>query len=81
MDPWISKAETALRTGQPNLAMLYMRRGLSESRGGRSWLASYDLSMALGQFGRAFLRAWQTSGADAANQVAYALAGPAKAAA
>lgn len=29
MAEWIKKAEHALRTGQPGLAILYMRRGLS----------------------------------------------------
>jgi hypothetical protein len=32
MDPWIAKALAALRTGQPNLAMLYMARGLEVAR-------------------------------------------------
>ena len=30
MTEWVAKAEKALRTGQPNLAVLYMRRGLSK---------------------------------------------------
>jgi hypothetical protein len=30
MTGWVAKAEAALRTGQPNLAKLYMRRGLTE---------------------------------------------------
>jgi hypothetical protein len=41
---WIQRAERALRTGQPNLAMLYMRRGISESAEGRAWLAWTDFS-------------------------------------
>lgn len=28
MAEWIRRAEKALRTGQPGLALLYMRRGL-----------------------------------------------------
>lgn len=31
MDQWIAKAVAALRTGQPRLAELYMRRGLAEA--------------------------------------------------
>jgi hypothetical protein len=31
MNDYIRRAEHALRTGQPNLAMLYMRRGLTEA--------------------------------------------------
>jgi len=73
MDQWIAKAEAALRTGQPRLAMLYMRRGLSGSRAGRVWLARHDLTNTL----RAFWRAFETG--DAADlQRAYALAGPSK---
>lgn len=52
MGPWMTKAETALRTGQPRLAELYMRRGLSESRAGRSWLARRDFVEALESTGR-----------------------------
>jgi hypothetical protein len=38
----VARAEQALRTGQPGLAVLYMRRGLSESAAGRDWLAWHD---------------------------------------
>jgi hypothetical protein len=38
----VARAEHALRTGQPNLAVLYMRRALSESPEGRAWLAFHD---------------------------------------
>lgn len=31
MTYYIRRAEHALRTGQPNLAVLYMRRGLAET--------------------------------------------------
>jgi hypothetical protein len=44
---YIGRAEHAIRTGQPNLAMLYMRRDLSESPGGRIWLAWYDMKRAV----------------------------------
>lgn len=39
---YIAKAEHALRTGQPRLAELYMRRALSESEAGQRWLARFD---------------------------------------
>ena len=74
MDQWIAKAEAALRTGQPRMAELYMRRGLSESPGGRFWLSGYDLWMAAGEF-RAKLRLIYGPPMD---QVSYALAGPSK---
>jgi hypothetical protein len=32
MTEWVKRAEKALRTGQPNLAELYMRRGLEVAR-------------------------------------------------
>jgi hypothetical protein len=44
---YVSRAEHALRTGQPNLAVLYLRRGISESARGRAWLARYDLGTAM----------------------------------
>lgn len=40
----IARAERALRTGQPNLAGLYMRRAISETADGRAWLAWEDFS-------------------------------------
>jgi hypothetical protein len=43
----ISKAEKAIRTGQPNLAMIYMRRDLSDSPQYRAWLARFDYGQAL----------------------------------
>lgn len=42
MDHHIQRAEHAIRTGQPNLAMTYMRRRLSDSPEGRAWLARRD---------------------------------------
>lgn len=42
MTDLIQRAERALRTGQPNLAMVYMRRGLEETADGRAWLAWTD---------------------------------------
>jgi lipoprotein NlpI len=59
MDPWIAKAEHALRTGQPNMAELYMRRGLSESAVGRAWLARYDFGQALTAAGRELTRIYR----------------------
>ncbi|WAB09164.2 hypothetical protein SEA_EESA_54 [Arthrobacter phage Eesa] len=47
----MKKAEHALRTGQPRLAELYMRRGLSESPEGRAWLARRDTLAALAAVG------------------------------
>lgn len=35
MTEYVKRAEAALRTGQPRLAALYMRRGLAESPAGR----------------------------------------------
>lgn len=34
MEPWIKRAEHALRTGQPRLAELYLRRGLEVGSAG-----------------------------------------------
>ena len=42
MNDYMTKAIRAINTGQPNLAMLYMRRGLSDSEEGRHWLAWFD---------------------------------------
>jgi len=58
MEPWIGKAETALRTGQPRLAELYMRRGLAESPSGRSWLAWRDFRDALADLGLSMAYGW-----------------------
>lgn len=44
MNEYIRRAEHALRTGQPNLATLYMRRGLSETFEGQCWLVWYDFN-------------------------------------
>lgn len=55
---WTKKAEQALRSGQPRLAELYMRRALSESPEGRAWLARRDLLAALEAVGVELL-AWQ----------------------
>ncbi|UXE05407.1 hypothetical protein SEA_RENNA12_56 [Arthrobacter phage Renna12] len=52
MEHWVKKAEHALRTGQPRLAELYMRRGLQESPAGRAWLARRELEAALNEYGR-----------------------------
>lgn len=70
MDQWIAKAEAALRTGQPRLAELYMRRGLSESPGGRLWLGWFDLLETI--------RAVRRTYGSPMDQMAYALAGPSK---
>lgn len=42
MTDYVKRAEKAIRTGQPRLAELYMRRALIESEPGRRWLARYD---------------------------------------
>jgi hypothetical protein len=42
MNEYIRRAEHALRTGQPNLAVLYMRRGLAETPEGQIWLIWHD---------------------------------------
>lgn len=47
MSPWISRAEHALRTGQPNLAILYMQRGISTTPQGRSWLRRHEFAEGL----------------------------------
>lgn len=44
---YIGRAEKAIRTGQPRLAMLYMRRALSETPEGRMWLAWFDIRAAV----------------------------------
>lgn len=44
MGDYVARAEKALRTGQTNLAVLYMRRGISETAAGRSWLAWHDFA-------------------------------------
>jgi hypothetical protein len=80
MDPWITKAEHALRTGQPKLAELYMRRGLSESPAGRSWLAWRDFTATLTKTGRAVVDVFRQAGLlDDPPRTSYALAGPPKA--
>jgi len=87
MTEWIRRAEKALRTGQPRLAELYMRRGLSESPGGRLWLAGHDAAEALAAFVRALglaLEPWQWAILDrwartGEVQTDFALAGPSKA--
>lgn len=48
MDRYLKAAEHALRTGQPNLAVLYMRRGLSENPEGLTWLIWHDFRRAVG---------------------------------
>lgn len=53
MAEWIRRAEKALRTGQPRLAELYMRRGLAESAAGRSWLFWHDFWGAVDRLGGA----------------------------
>lgn len=57
MSPWMDKAIHALRTGQPRLAELYMRRGLRDNPQGARWLRRLDyadatrtLAEGLGQF-------------------------------
>jgi hypothetical protein len=52
---YVTRAEKALRTGQLQLAELYMRRGLSESAEGRRWLRRFD-------FGRDVARMARESG-------------------
>jgi hypothetical protein len=59
MNPWIAKAEHALRTNQPRLAELYMRRGLREDPNGRLWLFWYDFNAALQSVGRTISAVWQ----------------------
>jgi hypothetical protein len=59
MEQWIKRAENALRTGQPRLAELYMRRGLSESPPGRAWLARYDFGQAMTEAGRELTRIYR----------------------
>jgi hypothetical protein len=59
MTEYVRRAEAALRTGQPRLAELYMRRGLSESAGGRAWLARYDFGRALTAAGRELTRLYR----------------------
>lgn len=41
MAEWIRRAEKALRTGQPGLALLYMRRGLAEPPAPGPWGAAW----------------------------------------
>jgi hypothetical protein len=80
MEPWIAKAEHALRTGQPRLAELYMRRGLSESASGRYWLAWRDFMAALFNTGNVVIDALRAAGLmDDPSRPDYALAGPSKA--
>jgi hypothetical protein len=59
MDTWVQKAEHAFRTGQPRMAELYMRRGLSESPHGRAWLARYDFGQAMTEAGRELTRIYR----------------------
>lgn len=82
MDTWISKAEHAFRTGQPRLAELYMRRGLSESPAGRSWLAWVDFMEALTRARETILTAARAAGLldDTLTAMDVVLAGPARAA-
>lgn len=54
MDIYVRRAEHALRTGQPNLAMLYMRRGLSETLEGQTWLIWHDFRMGVAYAARTF---------------------------
>jgi hypothetical protein len=80
---YVKRAEHALRTGQPRLAELYMRRGLSESAAGRSWLIWHDFRAGLDRFGReavVILRAVGLAEPEpgALTQAAYALGGPSK---
>ncbi|QOP64951.1 hypothetical protein SEA_BRYNNIE_53 [Arthrobacter phage Brynnie] len=89
MNNWTKKAEQALRTGQPRLAELYMRRALSETAEGRALLARRDLVAALNAIG-ADLNDWMNrcvdalgaamgaTGAAAGRQDSYALAGPSR---
>jgi hypothetical protein len=78
MNPWIAKAEHALRTNQPNLAVLYMRRGLRENPDGRLWLFWHDFNKALREVGRTISTVWEAA-ADAflgpQTQDEYALIG------
>jgi hypothetical protein len=79
---YIGRAEHAIRTGQPNLAMLYMRRALSESPQGRTWLAWYDFKRAVADFPKhcqPFIAALAAFGFAVEQwQADFALAGPAK---
>lgn len=59
MNPiWLQKAEHAIRTDQPNLAMLYMRRGLSETPEGRAWLAQRDAMKLVVEIGQTILHVY-----------------------
>lgn len=83
----MKKAEQALRTGQPRLAELYMRRALSESPEGRAWLARRDVLSALEAVG-VELHDWMVRCVEALGlafapvatdlQASYALAGPSR---
>jgi hypothetical protein len=81
MEQWIAKAEHALRTGQPRLAELYMRRGLSESASGRYWLAWRDFMAAMFDAGSSVVAFLRSAGLmdDDPSRPDYALAGPSKA--
>lgn len=87
---YIGRAERAIRTGQPNLAMLYMRRALSETEQGRAWLAWFDARTAVEAFADALrslakhvapvLALMRDCGIAGQSRVQerYGLAGPAK---
>ena len=54
----VSKAEHALRTGQPRLATLYMRAAFNETFEGQAWLVWYDFhrpAEATGRHSRTFI--------------------------
>lgn len=54
MNEYIRRAEHALRTGQPNLAVLYMRRGLAETPEGQIWLIWHDFKESVRKAADAF---------------------------
>jgi hypothetical protein len=72
---YIGRAERAIRTGQPNLAMLYMRRALSECTEGRAWLFWYDVNLDAQRVAAAIAKHVQPFQDALAG---FALAGPAK---
>lgn len=83
MKNWMEKAEHALRTGQPRLAELYMRRGLSETADGRAWLARRD-ALAVFEAVGVELRDWMMRCVEAlglaadSTQSDFALVGPSR---
>lgn len=59
MGDFVARAEAALKTGQPQLAGLYMRRALSDTAAGRSWLLRLDFLLAVERTGRDMAEPWR----------------------